>query len=119
MPRVLAASGSLTPITIATLHSGRIAPVDHHLRPLTTNSSPSAVIVVAMFVASDDATAGLGHREARPDLALEQRLEPLRALLVAWRTCDSSSMLPVSGAAQFIASGAIASERPVSSAIGA
>ena len=32
----LAASGSLTPITIATLHSGRIAPVDHHLRPLTT-----------------------------------------------------------------------------------
>ncbi len=31
-----AASGSLTPITIDNRHSGRIAPVDHHLRPLTT-----------------------------------------------------------------------------------
>ena len=34
--RTCAASGSLTPITIAILHSGRIAPVDHHLRPSTT-----------------------------------------------------------------------------------
>jgi hypothetical protein len=38
--------------------SGWPTPVDHHLRPLTTISSPSTTAVAAMLVASDDATSG-------------------------------------------------------------
>ena len=39
-------------------HSLLPTPVDHHLRPLTTISSPSTTQVAAMLVASDDATSG-------------------------------------------------------------
>ena len=47
-------------MTIATLHSGAIAPLDHHLRPVTTSSSvaSSSSIRVAMLSASEDATSG-------------------------------------------------------------
>ena len=41
-----------------TLHSGLPTPVDHHLRPLMTTSSPSTRAVAAMLVASEDATSG-------------------------------------------------------------
>ena len=68
-------------MTIATLQRASIAPVLHHLRPLTTYSSPSRTIVVAMLVASLLATLGLGHAEAGADLALEQRHEPALLLL--------------------------------------
>ena len=40
------------------LQRGSIAPDDHHLRPLITYSSPSRSILVAMFVASEEATSG-------------------------------------------------------------
>ena len=40
------------------LQSGWPTPVDHHLRPLTTTSSPSTTQVASMLVASDDATPG-------------------------------------------------------------
>ncbi|KGC53736.1 hypothetical protein DM75_1833 [Burkholderia mallei] len=33
-------------------------PVDHHLRPFSTISSPSSLAVARMFVASDEATSG-------------------------------------------------------------
>ena len=112
------ASGSLTPITIANVHSGRIAPLDHHLRPLTTYSSPSLVIRVAMLVASDDATSG----------SVIEKQDRISASSSGRRYCSCwssvpnmaiSSMFPVSGAAQFMASGASPIERPDSSAIGA
>src|SRR6478672_1033487 len=51
-------SGSDRPMTMATLHSGAIAPLDHHLRPVTTKSSPSASMRVAMLFASELATSG-------------------------------------------------------------
>jgi len=45
---------------MATSHSGAMAPLDHHLRPVTTSSSerPSSSMEVAMLLASDDATSG-------------------------------------------------------------
>ena len=47
-------------MTTATLHSGAMAPLDHHLRPVTTSSSElsSSSMRVAMLLASDDATSG-------------------------------------------------------------
>ena len=71
-----------------------------------------------MFVASDDATAG-------SVIEKHERICPSSKGLSHCSTCSgvanmaSSSMLPVSGAEQFIASGAIATDRPDSSAIGA
>src|SRR3569833_949908 len=55
--RCRSATGSVLPITMKTAQLGSIAPDDHHLRPLTTYSSPSRSLQVAMFVASDDATS--------------------------------------------------------------
>lgn len=43
---------------IATRACGWPIPVDHHLRPFSTNSSPSGVAVARMLVASDEATSG-------------------------------------------------------------
>ncbi len=79
---------------------------------------PSRVIVAEMLVASDEATAG-------SVIEKHERISPFSNGVSHCSTCSgvaniaSSSMLPVSGAEQFIASGAIAADRPVSSAIGA
>ena len=52
------ASGSVTPMNTKILQSGWPTPVDHHLRPLTTTSSPSTTQVASMLVASEEATPG-------------------------------------------------------------
>ena len=46
------------PITIMMRQWGCRAPEVHHLRPLSTYSSPSRCIRIAMFVASEEATSG-------------------------------------------------------------
>ena len=49
-------------MTTATLHSGAMAPLDHHLRPVTTSSSElrsssmRVAMLLAMLLASEDAT---------------------------------------------------------------
>ncbi len=71
-----------------------------------------------MFVASDEATAGsVIEKQER----ISPRSNGSSQSLRCWSSANiaSSSMLPVSGAEQFIASGAIAADRPDSSAIGA
>ena len=74
--------------------------------------------VVAILVASDDATSGsVIEKHERISPSRSGSSHALRCSSVA-NMC-SSSMLPVSGAEQFIASGAIAGERPDSSATGA
>ena len=52
------ASGSVSPMNTKTRQSGWPTPVDHHLRPLMTISSPSTIAVAAMLVASEEATSG-------------------------------------------------------------
>ena len=52
------ASGSVLPMKMESLQRLSPAPDDHHLRPLTTYSSPSRLIVERIFVASLDATSG-------------------------------------------------------------
>ncbi len=116
--RCRGASGSVLPMTTSSPQSGFMAPVANHLRPVTTYSSPSRTMRVAMFVASDDATAGSvmqnADRRAASSSGSSQRS---RCSGVA--KCASSSMLPVSGAAQFRATGASLGLYPVSSATGA
>ena len=56
--RCRSAPGSVLPITMRILQAGSIAPDDHHFRPLITYLSPSRSILVAMLVASDEATSG-------------------------------------------------------------
>ena len=96
---------------------GSAAPVIHHLRPVMTRSSPSRSILVAMFVASDDATSG-------SVIAKHERISPSSNGSSHRRFCSpvpnmcSSSMLPVSGAEQLHASAARTGERPMSSASG-
>src|SRR5207244_5332723 len=51
-------SGSVLPITMKILQRSRAAPDIHHLRPLSTYSSPSRLIVSWMLVASELATSG-------------------------------------------------------------
>ncbi len=86
--------GSVIPMTIANLQRGSPAPLLHHLRPLTTYSAPSLVMVVSMLVASLEATSGsvmLKH-----DL-----ISPLRSGSSHSRFCPSlpyrnrTSILPV------------------------
>ena len=82
------------PITMKISHSGFIAPVIHHLRPLMTYSSPSRTIAVSMLVASEDATSGSVIANAdriRPSM---QRLEPLLLLL---RRAEEGEHLHVAG----------------------
>ena len=76
------ASGSVSPMKTKILQSGLPAPVDHHLRPLMTTSSPSTTAVAAMLVASEEATSGSVMRERGADPAVEQRLEPGAPLLL-------------------------------------
>ena len=111
-------SGSVLPITISTRQCLCSALDVHHLRPLMTYSSPSRSIRVWMLVASLEATAG-------SVIANAERISPAssgrsqRSLCSSVPNCVSTSMLPVSGALQFIASGARCGERPMSSASGA
>jgi hypothetical protein len=51
-------------MTIASLQRGSPAPLDHHLRPLTTYSLPRISILHWMFVASEEATSGSVIRNA-------------------------------------------------------
>src|SRR5687768_8043123 len=54
----LSPSGFDRPMNRHTLHRGSAAPLDHHLRPLITYSSPSRVIVECRLVGSELATSG-------------------------------------------------------------
>ena len=97
---------------------GFIAPDDHHFRPVMTYSSPSRSIRVVMFVASEDATSGSVMQKA--DLiAPSSSGRSQRSCCCGEPNSASTSMLPVSGAAQLSASGASAGLRPVISASGA
>ena len=97
---------------------GFIAPDDHHLRPLITYSSPSRSIRVVMLAASEEATSGSVMQNA--DLIWPSSSGRSQRSRCAWvPNSASSSMLPVSGAAQLSASGASAGLRPVISASGA
>ena len=113
--RWVAASGSVLPITTSSLQRGSAAPVLHHLRPLMTYSSPSRSMRVSMLVASLEATAGSVMPKA-------DRISPSSSGLSQRSFCSSvpsrcsSSMLPVSGAEQFIASGASSRLQPEISA---
>mmetsp|Transcript_65828 Transcript_65828/g.152959 ORF Transcript_65828/g.152959 Transcript_65828/m.152959 type:complete len:211 (+) Transcript_65828:704-1336(+) len=90
------------PSRMKILHSGRIAPEIHHLWPLTTYSSPSASMRVQMFVASLEATPG-------SVMAYAERISPLSSGSSHCFFCSGepnfsrTSMLPVSGAEQFMA----------------
>ena len=99
------------------LHLGSPRPDDHHLRPLMTYSSPSRVIEVLIFVASDDATSGSVIKKA-------ERISPARRGVSHFSCCSgvpyriSTSILPVSGALQLNTSEAKPT-RPINSARGA
>ena len=97
--------------------SGWPTPVENHLRPLSTISSPSTTALSSMLVASDDATPGSVIRNAlriRPSSSGSSH-----SSFCAWLPyLSSTSMLPVSGALQLKTYGAM-NDLPVSSAIGA
>ena len=86
-----AAVGSVLPMTIRMSQRVSPAPEANHLRPLTTYESPSRLISVAMFVASDEATAGSVIQNAERISPFEQWLEP--PVLVFLRR-DSDRELP-------------------------
>ena len=112
------ALGSVLPITMKTSHCGFIAPVIHHLRPLMTYSSPSRTIEVSMLVASEEATSGSVIAKAEricPSISGRSQ----RSCCSGVPNIASTSMLPVSGAAQLRAAGARWPARPVISASGA
>ena len=115
--RCVSASGSVLPMTMATLQRSRPAPVLHHLRPSMTYSSPSRRMRVWMLRASELATSGSVMQ--KHDLICPSRSGrshvPCCSAVPNWARI---SMLPVSGAEQFIASGAIGL-RPEISARGA
>mmetsp|Transcript_95895 Transcript_95895/g.205740 ORF Transcript_95895/g.205740 Transcript_95895/m.205740 type:complete len:266 (-) Transcript_95895:256-1053(-) len=84
------------------LHSGRMAPLIHHLCPLITYESPSGSIRQETLVASLEATPG-------SVMAKAERISPLSNgsnhsfFCSALPNFSMTSMLPVSGAEQFIA----------------
>ena len=92
-------------------------PDDHHLTPLSSYSSPTRRTSSAMFVASDDATAGSVIRKA-------ERISPSRSGRSHRSRCAaepyraSTSMFPVSGAEQLNTSDA-KKQWPMISASGA
>src|SRR5690625_1043200 len=107
----MGAVGSVLPITIAILQHGSLPPDVHHLTPLITYSSPSRRISHSILVASDDATSGSVMEK-------QERISPANNGFSHCSFCssvpytESTSMLPVSGAAQLKTSGAIG-ERPM------
>ncbi len=56
----------------ATRQRGSPAPLVHHLRPLTTYSSPSRLMLARMLVASEEATSG-------SVIAKHERISPSRS----------------------------------------
>ena len=116
--RCRSADGSVLPITMKTLQSGFIAPVIHHLRPLMTYSSPSRTMDSSTLVASDEATSGSVMAKAERIWASSRGRSHCCFCSSVPNMC-STSMLPVSGALQLSAAGAIWMLRPVISAIGA
>src|SRR5262249_60483710 len=50
--------GSVLPMKMMSLHRGGFPPDVHHFRPLMMELSPSRLIELSMFVASEEATAG-------------------------------------------------------------
>ena len=112
------ASRSVLPITMKIAHRSSALPEIHHFVPEITYSSPSRRIVVCTLVASDDATSG--SVMAKPD-----RMRPSSSGSSHSAFCSgvanrcSVSMLPVSGAWQLIASGAITGDQPDTSATAA
>mmetsp|Transcript_2048 Transcript_2048/g.5049 ORF Transcript_2048/g.5049 Transcript_2048/m.5049 type:complete len:243 (-) Transcript_2048:282-1010(-) len=97
-----APSKLVRPRKMKTLHSGRQAPLIHHLCPLITYSSPSRSIREEMLVASLEATPG-------SVMAKALRICPASRGLSHCSFCSGvpyfsrTSMFPVSGAVQFIA----------------
>ena len=97
------------------MQRGSAAPVMNHLRASITYSSPSRRIEPAMFVASLEATSG-------SVIAKHERISPSSSGTSQRSCCSgvpniaSTSMFPVSGAAQLSASGAMSGLRPVISA---
>ncbi|CAM5502944.1 hypothetical protein STENM223S_02414 [Streptomyces tendae] len=71
-----------------------------------TYSSPSRSMCVVMLVASEEATSGSVIANAERISPAEQRLQPLLASAASSPNWASTSMLPVSGAAQLVAVGA-------------
>ena len=98
-----AASGSVLPMTMKMAHRSDAAPEIHHLRPFSTYSSPSRRIDSWMLVASDEATSG-------SVMAKADRMRPSSSgtshSSFCWSVPNraSTSMFPVSGAEQFMAS---------------
>ena len=99
------------------LQRSRSAPDAHHLRPLSTYSSPSRSIRSSMLVASELATSGSVITKA-------ERISPSSSGRSQRSFCSGdpnsvrTSMFPVSGAAQLQASEAMWL-RPMISASGA
>jgi len=116
--RWVAASGSVLPITMNTAQRSSAVPEIHHFLPVITYSSPSRRIEVCTLVASEEATSG-------SVMANADRIRPSSSGSSHSACCSgvpnrcSVSMLPVSGAAQLIASGAITGDQPDTSATGA
>merc|ERR1719491_176255 len=98
----LGAVGSDLPKKTMSLHSGRMAPLIYHLCPLMTYSSPSLTIEEPIWVASEDATPG-------SVIAKHERISALSKGSNHFFFCSgvpyfsNTSILPVSGAEQFIA----------------
>src|SRR5882762_7430553 len=108
------ASGSDLHITIATSQSGFPGPEMNHLRPLTTQTSPSAFARVEIFVASEDATSGsviakqdlirpsssgFSHRSCCPRVPNAARMPifPVSGELQL-KTLDAHSLQPITSA---------------------
>src|ERR1039458_6822363 len=95
---------------MSALQLGCPTPVLHHLRPLTTTSSPSSTAVACMLVASEDATSGSVMQNAERILPSSNGSSQ-RSRCSCEPKCNSTSMLPVSGALQLHTS-AVINERP-------
>ena len=92
--RCRSASGSVSPMKTRILQSGWPTPVDHHLRPLITTSSPSTTAVAAMLVASEEATSGsviVNAERIRPSSSGSSHSLALR------RRCRTEQHLHVAG----------------------
>ncbi len=101
-----------------TRQSGCPTPVDHHLRPLITTSSPSTTAVASMLVASEEATPGSVIVNAER-ICPSRRGSSHSAFCASVPYLSSTSMFPVSGAWQLKTYGARLVARPICSANGA
>ena len=108
--RWVSASGSVLPMTMKISHRVSATPVIHHLRPLITYSSPSRRMTVCTLVASEEATSGVMAYAERivPSLSGSRYFFFCSSVPKRWKV----SMLPVSGACELIASGAMTGDQP-------